>query len=535
MKRFSYTHAMFGLLLLFALGLSSCSKSTNPLDLVNKDAKMVLILDSKSLIDKSKFADFKKTAAYSKIKLALMAENEKLEKLFEELIENPMITGVDITKKIVFYGNGGNDYNIIFENASSSKFEEFVEHVRKEFEIKESPEKLKNCKILNVGFGSALAWTGNIGAIINYPDGNIDLKDEKCKSYFEGFFEPKPENSILQNKDFTAFHAGKYDIGLWLAIDKYLNEQPQFKLIFSTLPFDLKNTYVAVSFEFGKDEIVANTDFIMNEEMKKKYPYEKYVKTGINEKMLSMLPKDKALAVLAYALNAEEYGKVVFEVLESPFFKENAKDIPLDKIHKFFDIINGDILLSFNGLTVSTKAGANESEEVMPLFSIAIGLKDQSKADELISELLGEKCKKTAEGYAIDAGDFKIGMIVKDGFIFASNDPLTLAFAQNGAASESFAATSFGETFKKTAIGEYINLNYSTYPETVKEKIRGLFNTPEEFNAFMLIADVLDYGIATDLKSSKGVAKLKMRNANENSLFTIIDAIDKIIAKSSVF
>ena len=98
------------LLGVLALGFTSCSKKSENLKVIPKDAIAVVSFDLQSLYKKADVEELQKLKSFQKIKEALNNDNNKMGKIFSEILNDPKASGIDFKKNAYLFAFNNKKY-----------------------------------------------------------------------------------------------------------------------------------------------------------------------------------------------------------------------------------------------------------------------------------------------------------------------------------------------------------------------------------------------------------------------------------------
>jgi len=311
---------LFGISALF---LSSCSNSPENLKVIPKETKVVSVIDIYSIIKKGKLDEISELKFFKTFKKEIRNENKKVSKIIDNLIEDPTITGIDLSTDVfAYYVNKANDEKFIsfsVEIKNQEKFAEFIEDALDVGEIEFDIEKDKNYSYTFIGNQAVIGWDEKKAVLLiaeNYKSGdNLDFE-------IQTLFELKEENQITAKEEFNKFYSSKKDISVWLSTN-LLEDNYDFKKIEKEIDFDITDNYISTYLNFEDDNISLLTQLTLNSEIQKMMEENDVWKNSFNNQLLNYLPK-QSFATASISLNPMSYYNIIeqeddFEKIQSEF------------------------------------------------------------------------------------------------------------------------------------------------------------------------------------------------------------------------
>ncbi len=498
---------LFSLVLVF---LASCTKSGKLDDTANaipKDAVSVTAINIPTLMQKADFESVKQMDFYKNMVDSASAENAAL----ADIMRDPSKSGVDLTKNIYIV----QDYNFMTDSragasaavlmslSDASAFEKMLTSGK-------TPHKMETkdgIKYITYEGGSnnnsetgmtyekrpeVIAWNDKMAVLGGHTEGGN----------FSAFFKNKAEESIAKNDNFTKLFGTVHDMYSYTNFDK-MADNPQVKASAGMMNIDpkaLKGNYATGYADFEKGQIVGKSDYQINKELRQQWglmfkdnvktDFSKYLK-GDNIGFVATMALD--MKGLKEIINANPSFRVMLESSKSDKFST-------DDIFKAFD---GDLVIAasptdggkkWNGM-VGFKLNGKATMEKLINFLVS--------EDALVSEgngvyRMGGMADMMSKSY-VDQG--KVAFV--DDVIFAG-DATTIANLKSGGS----VSSDVKDVLNKNIFGMYANLS----------KI--LANTEEMKDPEMTEIKMM-------MNGTHGEGTMKMKDANENSLKSLIKAINR--------
>jgi hypothetical protein len=519
--------------------LVSCSKKISPFNYIPNDATFVATIEIKNLIEKGKLNDFKTTNSYNLIKKFISYGDTKIEKLYDQLIENPSITGIDFKKELLIFNTSGNNNTVLLISLSSQeKFETFLSNMKKDFSLPVEIKKNKDISFFIPGKDLIMGWNSSCLFILQSQKNYSEAEQENL---LIDLFTPKTDNSILNNTDFKAFYNEKKDINFWLS-SSIISDSTIQKDLETSLGFDLKDNYLHAYLDFAKEDVNIYAAFISSDKVKKKINSPEYLKDGISSDLQKTIPYEKSLAILSFAFNPEKY----LELIKDYSVKDTNKSfnlfsfIDLTPIEEIFHILGGDIVFTFNGIKYSEPSISSGSSTI-PLFSAYLTINDPVKFKEIEDNLIKEYFKNNNKNIYYDNDiiinnpDYSIYFGSNNNCLIITNDEVSYNFFKNPIDSESISTSDLGPKLKTSPVFLYTNLDYNDYTEDLKNFIKNKLDAIGSFGIYRSVSSIYDYLTIETTKDNKTHIKIHLQNTKENSLYTVLHNIDQVIAEKVNF
>lgn len=558
----SYTNPVsLALIILVAVYISSCSSPSNSLNTIPKNVGLLANLNLSNLKEKSGGKEVTNLYSFKNLKKEIRERNKDLYRVIDEVLTSPTNTGIDFNKDLfIFYLNEVKDeqyLSLVFDLDNSEKFGEFVDkeilNLEEDIEIQEG----KNFKytLFNKAFG--IGWD-NEKAIILIPE-NSSSKDY-IDFELDNLFNLKESDRITKNASFNRFYEGKSDINLWLNSNFFLNNE-RFDRIRDNLFFDLEDQalFTYISFESGELKIANKLDG--NGELIQLLN-ELSLWSKNENKMTAHLISKGSYANGKINLNPEGIDELLFEFLED--YKEFKNDFERETKISFSEVLNsidGNISFSLDGFEMRkidyqtkemvyndkkfrkynpfTRRYRYEGgydyvdktvtrDELTPLLSLTLGLKNKTVANSFIEELPERLIENHKEYNSINIDNgYKLFTSINDNFVYLTNDEnkirnLTL---NNFEISEKDLNRNH-ESISKSDLFVYGNLNFENYPKELKKQFRDMQN-PREVKMFKTWNDFAKRIEIIKNEPNAMDIKFYTNHSNTNSLASLFEFLDQ--------
>ncbi|MDR2476047.1 MAG: DUF4836 family protein, partial [Bacteroidales bacterium] len=321
------------------------------------------------------------------------------------------------------------------------------------------------------------------------------------------------KESVLANASFNEFYEKKRDVSLWLSSSMFEGDR-DIRSLARILDIDLTDSYVAFFVNFDKDKVSLLARFMPNEKLAKEL--DKFNSNRkFNSKLLTVFPKE-TYAVLSVTFDPE----AIYERAKTNhYFKDAEQDIKSDlgvSLKEIFAGFGGSLLVSISGFE-------QEYYGIKPNINVAFDITNEEIFKKIITEL--------------PFTDIVDGFYRLDGNIFLTHNKETVLISSMEGV-KAFTEGGFKENLSdnavKSKIADYpayffINLNYSDYPQNVKDVI------DDELRYETTVRKLL-HGLAKNLEvncinNTSAEVVIQIKENHENSLQALIRVIDEIITE----
>jgi hypothetical protein len=521
MKSFVKFASLFSLCLVC---VASCTKSTKLDETANaipKNAVSVTAINLPSLMQKADFEVVKQMEFYKDMVDSASTKNAAI----AEIMRDPKKSGVDFTKNIYLVQdfNPANDSHdntsgaILLSLSDADAFEKMLQaglnsrinaQVREKDGIKylvSAPEKHES--------GSP---DKHIDAVIG---GNTDgtYRNNREGGDFSAYFKNKADESIAKNENFTKLFGEQHDIYTYMNFDK-IADNPQMKAGAGMMNIDpkaLKGNYMSGYADFEKGQIVGKSSYNINKELRQswglmfkdnvKTDFSKYLK-GNDIGFAATLALD--MKGMKEILNANPQFRIMLEQAKSDKFTT-------DDIFKAFD---GDIVIAAN-----PKAGDNAKWNGM----IGFKLNDKATMEKLVNFLVSQNAL-ASEGNGVyrfgGMADMMSSNYVENGKLAFVDDVVFLGDAAtigNLKSGSGSVSSDVKDVLNKNIFGLYTNFSkiFADTDGTSRENREGL-------------KDIEITELKMMMNGTSGEGIMKMKDANENSLKSLMKAMNRLYLKN---
>lgn len=383
MKKFK-TIKLIGLAIIgmITLSLSSCSNLPENLKVIPEETKALTVIDFYSILKKGQLDKISELKMFRRFKKEIRNENKQVSKIIDNLIEDPTLSGINLTTDLFsYYLNESDDEKFVCFSAEindDEKFSSFLEDILDKSDIDFDIEKEKNYNYTLIGNEAAIGWDENKTVLIvaeNYKSReNLDLE-------IEILMELEEKDQITVNENFNKFYKNKTDISVWLSTNLF-EDNYDFKQLEKEIDYDITDNYISSYLNFGDDDISLLTEFTPNSEIQKLMTENNVYNNTFNSQLLNYLPK-VSYATASMSINPMS----IYNILEKD---DNFNDMQSEfEINTEFNL--KDIFKNINGNVVSSLFGFENIEYTYKGWGKGF---NENKA-----ELLNERYEISEAGY----------------------------------------------------------------------------------------------------------------------------------------
>ena len=539
------------LLGVLALGFTSCSKKSENLKVIPKDAIAVVSFDLQSLYKKADVEELQKLKSFQKIKEELNNNNKEMGKIFSEILNDPKASGVDFKKNAFLFGLNNKKYGGDSRNpyigvtavlSDDAKFKDLLNRVSQAKNLQLDIKKEGTLNIVRLDQGTYLSWDSKKILFLKGDNTEATGVDIVLKKLYE---QSKSEQ-ITDIKGFSDFLDGQKDINVWLNFGGFVQDDSIFlngmvASLYRGLFNMQKDSYFYGFIDFGKDDIKLTTYSIYNEETAKLLKKYDLYDITFDKDILKNTPEKLPLA-MGGAINVKNY----YEFLKAQFGKDFNEDdliralstqgLTKDNVLNFF---GGSFMLAIEGFEnqkyisydlvedEQSKDGYEykevEKERMFPVFGLSFNIGDKTLLDKGI----------TLAGLALENGYYKLPLQKDLTFYFAynnkafygSNSPKGVEAFLKGGVSNNAVNSDFGKHVSKDLTYFYMSLDPNYYP---KEYFDSFKHKKDKF-AFDLFTQHSVNLECKRIDNSSAEFIYHLKGVEKNSLNTFFKSIDKVI------
>ena len=427
------------LLGVLALGFTSCSKKSENLKVIPKDAMVVVSFDLQSLYQKADVEELQQLKSFQKLKEKISNDNKEMGKIFNEILKDPKSSGVDFKKNAFFFvcdskkygGDSRNPYiGVTAVLSDDAKFKDLLNRVSQATETQLDIKKEGALNIVYFNEGASLSWDNKkMLFLVN------DNYSTRVDVVLKKLYEQSKSEQITDIKGFSDFLDGQKDINVWLNLGGFMQDDSMFlngmvASLYKSLFNMQKDSYFYGFVDFGKDDIKLTTYSIYNKETAKLLKKYDLYDISFDKDILKNFPEKSPIAI-GGAVNVKNY----YEFLKAQFGKElneddlvkllNTQGLTKDNVLNFF---GGSFVLAIEGFEnqkyisydlVEDEQSEDgyeykevEKERMFPIFGLSFNIGDKTLLDKGV----------TLASLALENGYYKLPLQKDLTFYFAYNN-----------------------------------------------------------------------------------------------------------------
>ncbi len=539
------------LLSVIALCITSCSKKTDNLKIIPKDAGVVLSIDPYSLYKKADVEELQQLKSFQKLKDEFNSEGKEMKEVFNEILKDPRSSGIDVKKNFFFFSFPEGDQVLGAFTAvldSDSKFESFVTKVFKANDWETDIKKQDGRKELYSREG-VVAWDNEKVLVINKYRG---ISENDLPALIKKLFSLDSKEQISSIEGFTKFLNEQKDINFWLNPTTILKsmegerEYDRYYKLYRQL-FNLqKDSYVYGFLDFGKEKVTLTTHNILNEEYNKLMKKYNIYDVSFNKDILKMYP-EKMLFVFGGALNMQNYYQMLKEQFPDLIKEDKIKDV-LEKeglkLENLTNLLGGSFTFAITDFQQETYTGTSfETDEETGLFNPIEVPKERFSPVVLAGIEIKDKTilNKFTEAVPLEKGDGyqKIQIPIVDAELYFNYSGNVLYITNNMNVASQFAKgevpnnalnSPFSKQVSKDLIYGKWDMNIKHYPQSFINKIQddSFSNNSQANKAFELWTKYSENIEIRRIDNQTAEIVYNLKGIEKNFLNTLFKAIDQI-------
>jgi len=541
------------LLGVLALGFTSCSKKSENLKVIPKDAMVVVSFDLQSLYQKADVEELQQLKSFQKLKEEISNDNKEMGKIFNEILKDPKSSGVDFKKNAFFFvcdskkygGDSRNPYiGVTAVLSDDAKFKDLLNRVSQATKLQLDIKKEGALNIVYFNEGASLSWDNKkmLFLINNNYSTRVDVVLKKL-------YEQSKSEQITDIKGFSDFLDGQKDINVWLNFGGFMQDDSMFlngiaASLYKSLFNMQKDSYFYGFIDFGKDDIKLTTYSIYNQETAKLLKKYDLYDISFDKDILKNFPEKLPIAI-GGAVNVKNY----YEFLKAQFGKElneddlvkllNTQGLTKDNVLNFF---GGSFMLAIEGFEnqkyisydlVEDEQSEDgyeykevEKERMFPVFGLSFNIGDKTLLDKGVA----------LAHLALENGYYKLPLqkdltlyfAYNNKAFYGSNSPKGVETFLKGGVSNNAVKSDFGKHVSKDLAYFYMSLEPKDYPQEYVDIIREK-NSREGSLAFDLFTQHSTNIECKRIDNSSAEIIYHLKGIEKNSLNTFFKSIDKVI------
>ncbi|MBM0649413.1 DUF4836 family protein [Capnocytophaga genosp. AHN8471] len=541
------------LLGVLALGFTSCSKKSENLKIIPKDAMVVVSFDLQSLYQKADVEELQQLKSFQKLKEEISNDNKEIGKIFNEILKDPKSSGVDFKKNAFFFvcdskkygGDSRNPYiGVTAVLSDDAKFKDLLNRVSQATKLQLDIKKEGALNIVYFNEGASLSWDNKkMLFLVN------DNYSTRVDVVLKKLYEQSKSEQITDIKGFSDFLDGQKDINVWLNLGGFMQDDSMFlngiaASLYKSLFNMQKDSYFYGFIDFGKDDIKLTTYSIYNQETAKLLKKYDLYDISFDKDILKNFPEKLPIAI-GGAVNVKNY----YEFLKAQFGKElneddlvkllNTQGLTKDNVLNFF---GGSFMLAIEGFEnqkyisydlVEDEQSEDgyeykevEKERMFPVFGLSFNIGDKTLLDKGVA----------LAHLALENGYYKLPLqkdltlyfAYNNKAFYGSNSPKGVEAFLKGGVSNNAVKSDFGKHVSKDLAYFYMSLEPKDYPQEYVDIIREK-NSREGSLAFDLFIQHSTNIECKRIDNSSAEFIYHLKGIEKNSLNTFFKSIDKVI------
>ena len=524
--------------------LFSCSKDSGVKNMVPKTASMVLLVDGKTLSEKSGIDNITETKTFQKVLHSLTGKELASFQKFESFFKDSEKSGLNLKSEMVMFMNASkeNEKQAVFlMNISDvTKFETFIQTIMKESgdnsKIKEG-EGLKYLLIEEEGSDlPMLVWDKKVAMFFT-----CDKRESLTIKNAATFYNLKKENTIGSVDAFDSFYKNKKDISLYIeygSLMKLIN--PMYSTIMQTqMNMNMDGTTAELHLNFEKGKVIADIYQHQGKEMEKTVKNYKIMLDKFDTELLKVLPK-KSYANISFAFNFNEYYKLMKGIyaanpmISIDQIEQSAKATLGMSIEEALNTIHGEMIFNIHDFAVKDiknpvlewdNTAVPTIKSVVPMFSALIKMNDSKAYDKLMA-LYGGMLTKKGNYYVInDVISESMYLGLANNILVLTNDESILKNIESGNVSGgSLFDTEIASNLKKFPTYGFMQFDMNEYPAGVISFLEE--STGDDFPFYKNLLNSYKSVEFRPENSTHSIIELTLKDNSQNSLNVILKSFD---------
>lgn len=522
--------------------------SDKHLILVPRNATFVMRFDVKSLADKIYAnGDIKQTKLYKELeKKSTDADAES--KVIAQILRDPSSLGINIFSDVYYYMYNTKSVNYNAFVLDIKDLEDFNRTVLKFPHAKDNLVKGKEFNYIKLNSRSIMAWNNTGLLMLNkeYSWFYDESPNESIEKVVKGFMTMSKESSIKSDKDFMAYIDNKDDISMYLSYEKF-NRMLQVKNLgeddetAKTLKM-LNGVAVGVGLEFEDDAIVGKSKVLGDLKAYEKFNY--MGKSGLSEKALSVICKDKLLAMIGLNFDVDKLISVIGNISGDEKgirrgIEEMAGDMGLTS-KQLISAIGSELsiaLLGFETRTIQSQDYAMNFETgnyefvpvtklvAMPVMTMSMEVKNNPIFEKILSKMPSQLLADGSRKVPLHLFDSTYAyLVLKDKILFMSNDEKIAAKVQKEGSLGSITNSEVKDLAKDHPMSFYLDLDVKKYQALANAYGMSGGQVMTYFTNYMaLFKDVTGY-----YKGYNSEMRINFNKGKGNSLYRLVKQMDEL-------
>lgn len=521
--------------------------SDKHLQLIPKDAAIVISADWKSLAKKADFEKIKQLQFYKELEAKMKEDPDDGAKKMSEIIENPLSTGINFmsqTYMAIAMEDDAVITSLVFDIRDAGDFEATLKKVDSTAKIiKEDSYQYTNLD------GAMLAWSEK-GGMIAFESG---FNRNEFEAYLKKIFNQPKANSIADNDHFHRMMKQAKDISIFMSGEGYSKMLAAQTMGMESLSADmgfLSKVYSFSTMEFREDDIA-----MISMQESDDPTYKEWLNSsgkGLQEQTLQMITPEKIFGCVAASVDMQKMYEMVKTI---PLVQKNLSDVLQALQWTEDDLKNafaGEFSLALTDVRMTNPKPFTRdmapwmSDEDIELYShmytpsptpypvftaqFTTTLKDKWK---VLFNTYGRQMgfESTPSGDWVDRGGSSghpdVWCVETPlGFVF-TNDSVFASVCKTGGTPTS--TTAVKPYISGDAMSGYMNLDITTYPIQLQNELND-----NDYGSLVYTYIKLFKEVKLNTSMSEGLATLALQPAEGNSLYQLIAQADLVYQQAEM-
>lgn len=518
--------------------LSSCKRTENS-QYIPADSDFVGIIDITKIGIKSKMHRNESFAILNELIAATESSKEDISVLLRGVIQDRNESGINIKQPLYVYSaNNGQYVSIIAAISDKSKFADYLELNLSDTYTKETIEDIT---IYTDEHSSFIAFKKNTAFFI--------MKSSVYSPQFaKNLFTTTAEKSMNSNKHFKDFSKNASDISFYISAGKLISSHFNDEILksipsLSSLSIeDISEAGVGIDILFDADAIVFETKIYADGNLENKIKKISDSRPAFSQNLLNCLPAEN-LILFASSFDVNDILSMAEtnSTVKSALAMAETNRISPEALLRNF---NGSIVFGFYDLGTESQEistfyydGIDEfgipifidtimiQEKTVPKAIMAFGLKDSKSFQMIIDGFGGAFLQKNQGYYTLNSAisGYNAFLALHNNMLIISTDEAAMKQIESGGFSKNFGASKQARKVSNNGYS-YINLDYDTYPESIKKLVEmaGIQSFISEFTPIFKSIEM----VGTSSLSS--TVTIQLKSGKDNSLYQVLKSIDAI-------
>ena len=468
-------------ILLSVIILASCSKTPANLQVIPQTSTLVSSIDVFSIATKSrldKLSDLQMVKAAME-KMGGTTDDSKIGAFFQEVMANPLSSGVDFTTDVYIFNTTNNfkkpTFGASIEITNKSEFNNFVSGLSTAFEAEIAIVTKGDINFININ-NLHIGWDEEKAILLTTMDRS---KTDSLPAEITKLMTLDITDQLISKEEFKTYHDNKKDLSIWISSNMFINEY-EYKKAVDQVGFDLKDIYFYSNLEFNDDQIKLTTDFVPNEKYKVLLEKSEKLIVPFNKEVAGMF-SNNFKGLVSFGVDFSKIGDV--------YSNDQTKamiSIAEDKMSAF----GGSFLIDFYDIEVYQTSkfdyftnSQKQVEDIKPKFAVGFDISNTLKLDTLINQIVAMNMCQAKDNYFVGniGRDFAFAFGVKDNLGMISLDEgYVRQFANGEKPNNSIMDEPIMKEIQNHALYTYVKLDIEDYSDEFQKFIEGKDITPKK-------------------------------------------------------